>query len=507
MQQVIYLDIGDDLPAIRHLLEGVQAKLALLVLPKGYQPLRDPLNLRVLRRYAEDLALDVALVTRDGRTRQMAKEEGIALATSTRQGQRGRWRSRSPQRSSAEQAAVDRMAGLRAGRGDTGYGDRAIVWAGRLLGLLLSVFLLLLIVALGAILVPEAKVTLVPFRQPVETTLQLRADPEVSRPDSAALTIPARIVEVQVERTGDIATISKKDAPDAPASGVVTFINQTVLPQEILTSTLVRTSTGTTVRFKTVTTATLESGVGSRAEVQIEALVPGPVGNVAAATINEIETPGLRGKVSVINQAPTEGGGVKLVGVVTRVDMDRLNVQVFDELQQHAFLELQSQLSEQEFLPPESLTFEIMSETYDQFLDTQADVLHLQMRILARGTAVDQANANLMAYDSLKEQIPPTYELESEEVSFDHSEEVRMDGRAVLIDVTASAQLVADVDQSAARSAVAGLPADEASQILADSFALDAPPQVVVMPDWIKRWDWLDRVPFPPFRIQVIVLE
>ncbi len=507
MHQVIYLDVGDDLPAILYLLEGAQAKQVLLVLPKGYQPLRDPLNLRVLRRYAEDQALDVALVTRDGRTRQMAKEEGIALVGSVRQGQRGRWRSRAPQRSSAEKAAVDRMAGLRAGRGDPGYGDRAIVWAGRLLGLVLFVFLLLLIVGLGAILVPEAKITLVPFRQPVETTLQLRADPEVSRPNSAALTIPARIVEVQVERTGDIATVSKKDAPDLPASGMVTFINQTVAPQEILTDTLVRTSTGSTVRFKTVTTATLESGVGSRAEIQVEALVPGPVGNVAAATITEVETPGLRGKVSVINQAPTEGGGVKQVGVVTRVDMDRLKGQLFEELKQQAFLELQSQLSEQEYLPPESLTFEIMSETYDQFLDTQADVLHLQMRILARGTAVDEANANLMAYDTLKEEIPPTYELESEEVSFDLSDEVRMDGRAVLVEVTASAQLVAEVDRGAARSAAAGLPAEEASQILADSFALDAPPQVEVMPEWIKRWEWLDRVPFPPFRIQVIVLE
>jgi hypothetical protein len=507
MQQVIYLDHDDDLPAIRHLLEGAQAKQVLLVLPKGYQPLRDPLNLRVLRRSAEDLALDIVLVTRDGRTRQMAGDEGIAFVSTVRKGKRGRWRTGSPRRSSAEQAAVDRMAGLRAGQGDRGYSDRAIVWASRFVGLLLFVFLMLLILGLGALLIPEAKVTLVPFRQPVETALQLRADPEVSRPNTASLTIPARVLEVQVERTGQIATVSKRDAPDAPAIGVVTFINQTVAPQEILTDTLVRTSTGTTVRFKTVTTATLESGVGSRAEVQIEALVPGPVGNVPEATINEVESPGLRGKVSVINPAPTEGGGVKQVGVVTRADMDRLKAQLYEELQQQAFLELKSQLNEQEFLPPESLTYEIMSETYDQFLDTEADVLHLVMRILARGTAVDQANANLMAYESLQERIPPTYALESEEVTFDLDEEVRMDGRAVLVDVTATANLVSEVDRGAVRSAVAGLSAVEASQVLEDSFPLGAPPRVEVLPDWIKRLDRLDRVPLPPFRIQVILLE
>jgi len=43
--------------------------------------------------------------------------------------------------------------------------------------------------------------------------------------------------------------------------------------------------------------------------------------------------------------------------------------------------------------------------------------------------------------------------------------------------------------------------------VLAGSFSLDAPPVVEVMPDWIKRWEWLDRVPLLPFRIQVVVIE
>lgn len=507
MQQVVYLDDGDDLSAIRHQLEGAQAKQVLLVLPKRYRLLRDSLSLRVLRRHAEDLALDVALVTRDGRTRQLAREEGIACVTSVRQGQRGRWRSKRPQRSSAEQAASARVAGIRSGRGDRGYGDTAIVWAGRLAGVLLFLLLFLIVAAMAALLIPEARVTLVPYRQPVDTTLQLRADPTLEKASTGELTIPARVVEVQIEQTGEIATVSTRDAPDAPATGTVTFINQTVAPQEILTDTIVRTSTGTTVRFKTVTTATLESGIGSRAEAGIEALQPGPVGNVAAATINVVETPGLQGKVSVINGVPTEGGGVKQVGVVTRVDMDRLSEQLFEQLQKQAYVELQGKLGEQEFLPPESLTFEILSEVYDQFLDAEADALHLQMRILATGTAVDQANANLLAFESLQEKIPTTYELESEDVAFEMNEQVRMDGRAVVLEVTASAQLVADVDRGAARSAVSGLSMDEATQTLTDSFALGAPPEVEITPDWIKRWEWLDRVPYLPFRIQVVVPE
>jgi hypothetical protein len=129
------------------------------------------------------------------------------------------------------------------------------------------------------------------------------------------------------------------------------------------------------------------------------------------------------------------------------------------------------------------------------------------MRIVASGTAVDVANANLLAFESLKELIPTTYELESDDITFELDEQMRMDGRSVILQVTASAQLVADVDRGAVRSAVVGLPADEAIDVLAGSLALEISPTVEVQPDWIKRWEWLDRVPFVPFRIQVLVLE
>ncbi len=508
MQQVIYLEVEDDLPAIRDLLEGAQAKRVLLVIPGGCRTLRDPINLRVLRRYATNLALDVALVTRDSRTRQLAKEEGFAVLSSLWRGRQSRWRSRAPRRSSAQQAAAARVAGLQSGRGDIGYGDLVIVWVGRILAVLLFVFLLGLVFGLAALLIPEARVTLVPYREVVAVTLEVRADPEQEKPDLEELTISARILEAEVEQVGEIATINKRDAPDAPATGVVTFINQTATPLEILPGAIVRTSTGTTIRFKTVTTATVPAAIGGTAEAEIEALEPGPVGNVPAATINVVETAALRGKVRVINEQPTSGGGVKQVGVVTRADMDRLKAQMLQQLQQRAFVELQGQLGEQEFLPDVSMTVEILSEVYDQFLDAEADVLHLQMRILATGTAVDRDNANGLAFQALKGKIPATYELKDEQIFFELDEvNVRMEGRSVIFEVTASAPLVVEVDRSAVRSAVAGLTVDEAVEALADSFALDAPPVVEVEPEWIKRWEWLDRVPFLPFRIQVVILE
>ena len=340
------------MPAVRDLLEGAQAKRVLLVVPKASFTFRNSINLRVLRRHAANLALDVALVTGDSRTRQLAKEEGIPVLRSVRQGRRRRWRLGAPRQSAAARAAEARVRGLRYGRGDVGYGDVAIVWAGRILGVLLFVLLFAVVAGMTALLVPEAQVTLTPFREVVEVNLELRADPEAEKASVEDLVIPARIVEAEVEQTGEIATEGRKDSPDAPARGAITFINQTASPLEILPGAVVRTTTGTTVRFRTVTTATLAANVGASARAEIEALQAGPVGNVRAATINEVETAGLRGKVRVTNEQPTKGGGVKQVGVVTRADMDRLRAQMLQQLQQQAFVELQMQLNEGEFLPP-----------------------------------------------------------------------------------------------------------------------------------------------------------
>jgi hypothetical protein len=82
-----------------------------------------------------------------------------------------------------------------------------------------------------------------------------------------------------------------------------------------------------------------------------------------------------------------------------------------------------------------------------------------------------------------------------------------MEGRSVVFQITASAPLVVEIERGEVRSLVRGLTQDEAVDSLSESLTLAAPPEVVILPDWIKRWEWLDRVSLLPFRIQVVVLE
>jgi hypothetical protein len=85
--------------------------------------------------------------------------------------------------------------------------------------------------------------------------------------------------------------------------------------------------------------------------------------------------------------------------------------------------------------------------------------------------------------------------------------DVQMEGRSVVFQITASAPLVVEIERGEVRSLVRGLTQDEAVDSLSESLTLAAPPEVVILPDWIKRWEWLDRVSLLPFRIQVVVLE
>jgi hypothetical protein len=181
MQQVIYLQSDDDLPAIRHLLEGAQARRVLLVLPGVCTGLRDALTLRLLRRSANELAIEVALVTRDGRTIEVAREEGIPTVPSETVGRWDLWRSRPPRRSDAQQAAARRVTRLRLGRGDPGYAGRGQVWVGRAMAVLLFVLLLTLVVGLAALTVPEARISVVPFRESVGPSCSLSPIPTSKR--------------------------------------------------------------------------------------------------------------------------------------------------------------------------------------------------------------------------------------------------------------------------------------------------------------------------------------
>lgn len=517
--QIIELPADTTLPAIQKRLARAQAPRALLVLPRGSPVLANPARLRLIRRQARQQGLQVALVTSDRLTRQLARQAGLSVFTSAWRGERARrWRQPRPDvplppRSGPRRAVPPGRVGHHrkekprpmTRRDPPPLPDRQEPrWRHWAEALQLLVFLLICLALLGALVVfvvPVATVTLVPPRQPLTVSVNVVAAVGVEEVDYQAGQVPARIVQTRVEKHGSTPTTGRRDAPADPATGSVIFINQRDSEVQVPELTVVGTSTGVNVRFQVTQPVTVPAGIGMTMEASIKALEPGSSGNVPAFTINRIEGP-LSLALRVINEQATAGGSVLEVGVVKPADKERLRANLLKQIRQDAYQRLGEMLREGEFVPPDTVETYVLAETFDRFAGEDAETLGLRLELLARGLAVDTHGAKEMAERALQEQIPPDVRLADQRPQFELGPMTILDEKKqkVQFEVTATAMMVGNVDIAAVRAAIRGMEQPEALAALRRDFQLGAEPHLSLQPDWLYRVPWL------PFRIYVRVV-
>jgi hypothetical protein len=531
--QIIELPADATLPAIQRRLARAQVPRVLLVLPRGSQVLANPARLMLIRRQARQQGLQVALVTTDHLTRQLAGQAGLSVFTTVRRGERARrWRQPRPEIPLPPRTGPRRAAAPgRVGHGRKGRprpmlrrdppplpDRRQPRWQPWAEALRLLVLLLICLAGLGALIlfvVPVATVTLVAPRQPLAVSVPVVAAVGVEEVDYQAGQVPARIVQTRVEGHGSIPTAGRRDAPADPAIGSVVVINRQNSEVQVPELTVVGTSTGVNVRFQITEVVTVPAGIGLTVEAHIEALEPGPSGNVPAFTINRIEGP-LSLALRVINDRPIAGGSATEVGVVTEADKDQLRASLLEEVRQEAYERLGEMLRvrqeayerlgemlrEGEFVPPDTVETYVMAETFDRFSGEDAETLGLRLELLARGLAVDTHGGQEMAERVLLEQIPPDVRLLDQGPQFEVGPMTILDEKKqrVQFDVKATATMVGGIDTASVRAAIRGMELPEALAILRSEFELGAEPHLSLQPDWV------DRVPWLPFRIYVRVV-
>jgi hypothetical protein len=172
------------------------------------------------------------------------------------------------------------------------------------------------------------------------------------------------------------------------------------------------------------------------------------------------------------------------------------------QIQQEGYSRLLEGLAEQEFIPPESLIVIPLDSVYDPSLDGEVtSLLTLEMRAVVRGTAIAGQNANQLALAALQSKVPPNYRLDPGSLEFVAGEVVGVQDQAASFRVHAAGVAIAQIDARQVAGDVRGLPVEEALRYLRGRLPLAKEPVVVVDPDW------LDRLPWFPFRITVDVLE
>jgi len=494
--EIVYLEPEDTSAAIRERLMAADSDSVLLVVPKVCPGLDSLVDLKLLARRAIASDKRVALVTGSRELREIAQSVGFPAFSSTAWARRSKWWEKRGVRASLRKS-VPRESRGRAVPKPTP--SRVETLGGQLVLAVAFIGMVVFMGLLAVVFVPEATVTVHPVLYPVSTTLTVVASPDLESIDFISVRVPARVAETEIIGNEEIATTAVRDEPEARATGEVVLTNRRSEATTVMSDTIVATSGGTTIRFRTMDGVTLPPGLGGRGRVPIEAIEAGPSGNVPAYSINRVEGPMDR-QVNVINVAPTEGGGMSQVRYVTNADKDQLRESSLHHLKEDGYAALVAQLAEAEILPHESLQAFVLSETYDKFPGEVADSLGLHMRALVRGTVIDSEDVELLGLRLLQFEVREGFTLLSGETEVRLSEvsEVDYDGTLVF-EMTAEGLSWVEVDELEIRESLRGKSVGSAEDYLARHLSLVGEPRVKVSPKWWNRLPWL------PFRITVDV--
>ena len=322
------------LEGLRRTLGRWRGKRVAMLLPEGWLELDNVARLRLLQRQAIVQQIDLALITQQRATRKAAKQVGIPVFKNVDGASSDRWHMEpllppiDPQqpdrdlpepppwrradevkriaRPTLRQARQERI------RKEMRYRKPSPVWLRWAGNVLLGALIVAALAAFSYYVLPAATVTVTPGRLPLRTDLNMQAVVGLTAPDPQARQLPARAIKADLVETGTVPTTGSSQKATDRAAGEVVFSNLGSSPVNIPAGTSVSTSTGTPVEFRTTRDALLESGVGTRVTVPVEALEPGTIGNVRPNTINTVNG-SLRFRVRVGNAAGTFGGAQRLL--------------------------------------------------------------------------------------------------------------------------------------------------------------------------------------------------
>jgi hypothetical protein len=495
MQQIIQLNPDDDIATIRARVEMAEFSHVVLVVPRDCVVLERERGLELVRRAADDLGAQVALVAHDSFARRRAEEFGFPVFNSIAQAQRARWRMQSWARAHAPRVTHAPDSAPETARPFAGLSRDLTEWRGALLAMAGAALLFCLA---AFFLTPTAQVRIVPSSVALALNTDVGIDSSAPQVNPETRVIPARRLLREISGTLQLRTTTTKTIPDARATGTVIFTNLRVDETEIPQGTIVKTSAGVPIRFTTLTTVTLPAGLNSRVEAPVQAVDPGPSGNVKELAINAIEgSQSLQARV--INTQPMVSGNVRPVRVVTADDKRKLEDQLLQQLRQQAPAELRASLKPDEFLPPDSIQVEVNDKLFDRAVDEPADVLSLKMTAEAFGLAVAQTDLESAMRWVLQKQMQPGYQLLPNGVKVEVLAGGKYQGIQLRQPIRALGYTTPLIDASKVASALQGKSVDEAKAFLRERLNLAQPPDIrVAPPGWF-------RMPWFAFRIAVFV--
>ena len=495
--QIIQLEIHDDTISVKDRMDWSQAPRVLLVWPERGKVMKSRLDLVLLERYCSAHGSQLAILTSELEIRYQAEEAGIPVFQSRKTAQLQPWRKsfREFRRREVEQQASEAR--------DYDFFDREErtirrvipVW-GRITLFTVGV---LAVMAIGALLLPSAVVSILEEETQQEIVIPVIADPTAKEINISGI-IPSREIVVLLDQAASLTTSGKIPIPDQNAQGEVVFTNLTDEPIDIPKNTILSTEGENPVLFITLFPRKTTGEIGEQSVVRIQALEAGSLGNILAGEITRINQ-AFGADLSVENLEPTTGGTDSLIPAPNQKDRDSLSSSLTEEMQGLALVKIQEQLSPEDYLlNPDQIRIEIIQNEFSPSAGSSGDTLTLTRKARYYMDYVSEEDLRTLALNSINarylgDDIKPI----RESMKLTHlSDPESGSNHTFMWDLGIICNEIREIPDHEVIQLVLGEKPADAEKILEESLDLIDTPKIMLSPNW-----WF-RLPALPFRINVI---
>ena len=341
-----------------------------------------------------------------------------------------------------------------------------------------------LVVLLLYLYVPKATVVLYPQTTVLEDTIEVRADPGAIAVDPRGRRVPARVGYVVVDVLEQATTRGRLADPNARAIGSLTLVNRLGGSATVPSGSLVVSASG--VKFTTTADATLGETSGSTTRVGIQAAEPGDRGNVGRLEINRLIGP-LAGRIAVLNEEPTVGGGQGALPVISADDVDQIKRAATERARVDALNELRGDTQPDELLLADSLDAAVVEDSLDHGLGDQASVFTYRLKTRVSASRVARADLRQVALESWRPNVPAGFFAPDGQLTTSAPTTASVDRGTVVLRLPVRTVAVQQVDAATARDLARGRSAEDARREIARTMKLAAEPRVTLQPGWLGR--------------------
>jgi len=520
--QLVYLDVDDEITSAAARIRATDAEQITLVLPYGSRLATSRINFRLLAREAAERNKRLDIVCADASARALAAAAGLPVHASVAAYEAARGGTAADTGSTnghdaptagaaastsaaATQLALPELAGEDdvatrviavprrsgprlplVGPARPPISPRLAVGAG--VGIVAAVVILAL---LAFQLLPAATIVLHPrSRELGPLSLTVLARPDVTQPDATNLVIPAQRFTFPLTAS-DTFTATGTKVVDTKATGNVKFSNfDTGRSNHIAKGSIVSTKSG--IDFATLADVDLPNAtiqyvytiVPATASVAVEAVKPGPNGNVNNNTIVIVPKGENRRLTRVTNEEATSGGAHENRTVVSADDIANAQVALDDALK----TQLDGQVTGAAgvasgirlLVESETVGDATLSVDTATLVDTEAADFELEASAEGSVLGVDQSPIQGLVGSRLQSQLEDGWALADGSTTVDVGTPTVL-GDAISFPVTVTATQVHQVDRDALLAQIRGLVATQARSRL----EVYGDATISLWPDWV----------------------